>query len=177
MVELTSCSSEFVVLAFPFNESLNSTTIFMGDSITAAWLMPEHNAGIPGQTTAQMLNRFSADVVGHGFKRIVILGGTNDVLQRLNLSNISLNLGAIANIAESANIEVILCELPPITNRNEQTKSVNEEIAGLARSRGFLLVDYFTPLSGHPDFFKDGLHPNAMGYAVMEDALSEVVVK
>jgi len=40
-----------------------------------------------------------------------------------------------------------------------------------------LLVDYFTPLSGHPEFFKDGIHPNAMGYAVMEDALSQVVTR
>jgi lysophospholipase L1-like esterase len=55
--------------------------------------------------------------------------------------------------------------------------SVNQEITSLAQSRGLPLVDYFTPLSGHPEFFKDGVHPNALGYAVMEDALSEVVVK
>ncbi len=176
MVALTSCSSEFVVLAFPFSESLNSTTVFMGDSITAAWPMPEHDAGIPGQTTAQMLDRFNADVVGHGFKRVVILGGTNDVLQRLNLSNVSQNLAAMANIAESANIEVVLCKLPPIRNSNGQTKSVNQEITALAQSRRLLLVDYFTPMSGHSDYFKDdGIHPNALGYTVMEATLSGVV--
>jgi acyl-CoA thioesterase I len=132
---------------------------------------------VPGQTSAQMLERFSADVVGHGFKRVVILGGTNDILQRLDLSNVSPNLGAMADIAQSANIEVVLCALPPIRNVNE-VKSVNQDIAALAQSRGLRLVDYFTPISGHPDFFKnDGIHPNALGYTVMESTLSAVVTE
>ncbi|HET6178086.1 MAG TPA: hypothetical protein VFE61_14200 [Candidatus Sulfotelmatobacter sp.] len=46
----------------------------------------------------------------------------------------------------------------------------------LALQQGYLLVDYFTPMSGHPEFFPDGIHPNAAGYAVMEKALSAVVL-
>jgi lysophospholipase L1-like esterase len=150
----------------------------MGDSITYFWSMPEHNVGIPGQTTSQMFDRFSADVLGHGFKRVVILGGTNDVLQRLDLPNVSIYLDRMAAMAESANIEVVLCTLPPLRNRSEQVLTVNQEITTLAQSKGFLLVDYFTPMSGHPDYIKgDGIHPNEVGYAVMESTLSEVVTK
>jgi hypothetical protein len=51
----------------------------MGDSITQSWHLPDHNAGVAGQTTVQMLDRFNVDILGHGFKRVVILGGTNDI--------------------------------------------------------------------------------------------------
>jgi lysophospholipase L1-like esterase len=176
---LTSCGSGYGP-AFPFSKSLNNTSVFMGDSITEGWPLPDHNEGIYGQTTAQMLARFNTDVIGHGYKRVVILGGTNDVnIPQVNVSDVAVNLDAMATMAEASGIEVILCKLPPINQSNltERLTSVNQEITNLAQSKGLLLVDYFTPLSGHPEFFKDGVHPNAMGYAVMEDALSEVVVK
>jgi hypothetical protein len=42
---------------------------------------------------------------------------------------------------------------------------------------GYLLVDYYTPLSGTlRTKFVNGIHPNAAGYAVMEKALSGVVL-
>jgi lysophospholipase L1-like esterase len=176
---LTSCGSGYGP-AFPFSKSLNNTSVFMGDSITEGWPLPDHNEGIYGQTTAQMLARFNTDVIGRGYKRVVILGGTNDVnIPQVNVSDVAVNLDAMATMAEASGIEVILCKLPPINQSNltERLTSVNQEITNLAQSKGLLLVDYFTPLSGHPEFFKDGVHPNAMGYAVMEDALSEVVVK
>jgi acyl-CoA thioesterase I len=175
---LTACGSGYGP-AFPFSNSLNNTSVFMGDSITQGWPLPDHNEGIYGQTTAQMLARFNTDVIGHGYKRVVILGGTNDVnIPQVNISDVTVNLDAMATMAEASGIEVVLCRLPPIgLSDNERLTSVNQEITSLAQSRGLPLVDYFTPLSGHPEFFKDGVHPNALGYAVMEDALSEVVVK
>jgi len=174
---LTSCGSG---IASPFNDSLNSTTIFMGDSITQYWQLPEHNAGVAGQTTVQMLDRFNADVLGHGFKRVVILGGTNDIRLQQSPSTVLLDLDAMGTMAQAAGIEVILCTLPPIPGQNDlrdQVTFVNQEITALVRLRGFQLVDYFTPMAGHPEYFIDGLHPDKLGYAVMETSLSTVVVK
>jgi lysophospholipase L1-like esterase len=178
---LTSCGSGYQP-TFPFSNSLNSTSVFMGDSITQGWPLPDHNEGIYGQTTAQMLVRFQADVIGHGYKRVVILGGTNDIaILQVNVLDVATNLDAMATMAEAAGMEVVLCMVPPrfpsVPPISDRYASVNQEIASLAQSKHLLLVDYFTPLSGHPEFFKDGVHPNVMGYAVMEDALSQVVVK
>jgi lysophospholipase L1-like esterase len=173
---LTSCGSG---PAFPFNDSLNATTAFMGDSITQFWRLPDHNKGISGQTTAQMLDRFNGDVLGHGFKRVVILGGTNDIGLHQILSNVSLNLDAMAAMAQGSGIEVVLCTLPPIFGQNlsDQVTYVNKEITALARSRGYQLVDYFTPMAGHPEYFIDGVHPDKLGYSIMETTLSRVVIK
>jgi lysophospholipase L1-like esterase len=177
MTTLVSCSSEFEP-EFPFSQPLNSTTVFMGDSITKYWAMPEHNVGIPGQTTPEMSERFSADVVGHGYKRVVILGGTNDILLRLDLANVPAYLESMATVAEAANIEVVLCKIPPLKNLNEKVSSVNEEIEELAQSKGYLLVDYYTPMLGRAGYFhSDGIHPTTLGYAVMESTLSQVVTK
>ena len=170
---LTSCGSS----------SLNSTSVFVGDSITQFWPLPKHNAGISSQTTVQMLARFNADVLGHGYKRVVILGGTNDVrFSQTSVLDVSTNLDAMAAIARVAGIEVVLCKIPPIISLDRgdltaQVNSVNDAIAALAEERGYLLVDYYTPMAGHPEYFLDGLHPNSIGYAVMETALWEVVVR
>jgi lysophospholipase L1-like esterase len=178
---LTSCSSEFAP-AYPFSKSLNETTVFIGDSITQFWPMPEHNEGISGQQTAQMLSRFQTDVLSRGYERVVILGGTNDIiLPPHDLSRVSINLDTMATMARAAGMEVILCKLPPITylgnDLNSQVGIVNESIAALASEKGYLLVDYNSSMAGHPDYFRDGVHPKPLGYAVMESTLSEAVTK
>src|SRR6266540_2666492 len=60
--------------------------VFLGDSITDAWVLPESfpgkpyvNRGIGGQTTAQLLVRFHQDVIALHPKVVVILAGTNDI--------------------------------------------------------------------------------------------------
>ena len=62
--------------------------VFMGNSITEYWayyhpdFFSEHHycgRGIGGQTSTQMLARFTADVVNLHPKAVVIMAGTNDV--------------------------------------------------------------------------------------------------
>lgn len=178
---LTCCSTVFLP-EVPFEASLNNTTVFVGDSITHFWPMPAHNAGISGQKTSEMLDRFSRDVLGRGYKRVVILGGTDDIiLPPHDLSIVPVNLKAMAAMARDAGIEVVLCELPPITwggnDMNPQVASVNETIRALANEKGYLLVEYDKSMSGHPEYFHDGVHPTSLGYAVMETVLSEAVTK
>jgi lysophospholipase L1-like esterase len=165
-----------------FSAALNSTSVFTGASIINYWPMPMHNDGIPGQTTSQVLARFSSDVLGHGYARVIILCGTNDIIQNTPdiPDELTANLQAMAVIASDAGIEVVLGELPPATSNgvdlNATIATVNAAIIQLAAQHGYLLVDYNTPLTGHPEDFPDGLHPNAAGYALMEKALAGVVL-
>jgi lysophospholipase L1-like esterase len=62
-----------------FDSQMNSSTVLIGDSITAHWSLPLHNDGVPGQDTAGILAGFQNNVLQHGYKRVVILGGTNDI--------------------------------------------------------------------------------------------------
>jgi lysophospholipase L1-like esterase len=166
-----------------FSIDLNRTSIFMGASIIQFWPLPLHNGGIGGQTTSEVLARFKSEVVGHGYERVIILCGTNDVLQNTpNLvTEISANLKSMGEIATEAGLEVVLSELPPAVwagmDLSPTISAVNASIAQLAKEQGYLLVDYFSPMSGHPEFFPDGVHPSPTGYAVMEKALSAIVVQ
>src|SRR3954451_2223884 len=97
--------------------------VFMGDSITDSWGRgnfastapfftgkPYVNRGISGQTTAQMLLRFYADVIALKPKAVVFLGGTNDIAGNLGpvtLESIENNLAAMADIARANGIKVV----------------------------------------------------------------------
>jgi PKD repeat protein len=163
-----------------FNPSLNASTVFMGDSITYYWQLLINNSGIAGQRTSDMLARFATDVLGHGYARVVILAGTNDIWSPIAVSGQAVQqIGAMAQMARAAGIEVVLCELPPMLNNpgyyGPLQISFNASLADFARTNGYLLVDYYTPMAGHPEYFLDGVHPNTIGYVVMEAALSSVV--
>jgi PKD repeat protein/lysophospholipase L1-like esterase len=163
-----------------FSSSLNNSTVFMGDSITNFWPLPVNNAGISGQHASQMLERFASDVLGHGYARVVILAGTNDIwFPGVGTDQAVEQIESMAQMARAAGIEPVLCELPPMTSDpdyfNPLDVAFNAALADFAITNGYLLVDYYTPMVGHPEYFVDGVHPNAAGYAVMEAALSAVV--
>jgi GDSL-like Lipase/Acylhydrolase family len=165
-----------------FADELNSSTVFMGDSITAFWPLPVHDAGVPGDHASEMLARFQTDVIGHGYARVVILAGTNDILIPIAASSGALDqIESMAQMARSAGIQVILCELPPATYQgNDYSPPIatfNTALIDFAASDNYLLVDYYTPLLGQPQDFIDGIHPNAAGYTLMEAALSAVLVQ
>ena len=179
-----SPSSPVTVVVAPttYSSALNSTSDFIGASIIHYWPMPQHNDGVPGQTSPQVLARFSSAVLNHGYQRVIILCGTNDILDGLPdlTTELPANLKAMADIAKSAGIEVVLSKLPPAnsngTDLDGTVTAANNAIAQMAAQNGYLIVDYYTPLFGHPEDFVDGIHPNASGYAVMEKALSAVVL-
>jgi lysophospholipase L1-like esterase len=165
-----------------YHSRVNPNIAFMGDSITNYWSLPVTNLGVPGNTTTQMLARFPAEVLGNNYKAMVLLGGTNDVrvvhqpigpVVDTAISNIS----EMASQAEANNLEVVLCLIPPIQIETDtvRVEALNTAIQALAAEHNYKLRDYYTPMVGHPEYFKDTLHPNAQGYAVMQKALAVVI--
>ncbi|WP_221312479.1 GDSL-type esterase/lipase family protein [Granulicella aggregans] len=155
--------------------SFNDETVFLGDSITCFWSLPEHNAGIPGQTTSQIEARFQTAVVQSGLPKVVILTGANDVrVANPDYSGVLANIQKMVAQGKQAGIDVILCELTPITCCDTQVRTLNAMIKDYAKSRNLLLVDYYTPMAGKDStYLGDGLHPNALGYSIMEDTLTK----
>lgn len=153
----------------------NEHDAFMGDSITQGWTLPRVNLGIHGQTTAQMLVRFPHQIIGHGYTTVFILGGTNDVLLHIDPQATVANLGHMADLAESAKIEPVLAEIPPIFRDHgafsPAVVALNQQIVQLADSRHLKLVNYYGALIDHPDFESDGVHMKRRGYLMMDIAL------
>lgn len=181
LLYIEGCSSGpngMVTPTTAFDSASNRTSVFVGASIIQWWPLPVHNAGIFGQTTTQMLERFKADVLGHGYARVIILGGVNDVLQQGSDPpvQITTNLKSMASIARGAGLDVILISLPPLTyngaDLNASVSRANAGIQQLAADQGYVFVDIFTPMHGHKEYFIDGIHRNALGYSIMERSLA-----
>ncbi len=161
------------------------------------------NRGIGGQTTAQMLVRFRADVVAIQPKAVVILAGTNDIAGNagpVTPETVEDDLAAMAEMARLHGIKVVLASLLPISDDKKDAAglpvvrsvdrppatllAINRWMAEYARTNGHVYADYFSAVVGRDGMLKaeltgDGLHPNAAGYAVMapvaERAISEAL--
>ena len=176
-------------------------TVFMGDSITEGWramrpgFFPPARAcrGISGQTTPQMVLRMMADVVALKPRAVHIMGGTNDIAGNTGAITVAQtcdNLAAMAAIARTSGIAVILASVPPATNfpwrpgleTRAPIAAINRWAAGFARATGATWIDYHPALADaegamRPGFASDGVHPTAKGYAAMEAVAAPVLAR
>ena len=175
--------------------------MFFGDSITDNWSKPDYggffpgkpyvNRGIGGQTTAQMLLRFRADVLELQPKVVVILAGTNDIAGNagpVTLDQVQDNLASMAELARAHGIRVVFASLLPVSDDKQDAngqaltrtrqrptatiRELNRWLAAYAAKNGHVYLDYFTATADAAGLLlsplnDDGLHPNARGYAVM----------
>ena len=167
--------------------------VFMGDSITEGWHFdgpdglfsgkPYINRGISGQTSPQMLVRFRQDVIELQPKVVAILAGTNDIAGNtgpMTLEQTEDNLASMADLATANRIRVVLCSVLPAYDfpwrpglePAPKIVALNTWIKSYAAEKGYVYVDYHSAMKDQRDglpanFSKDGVHPNAAGYAVM----------
>jgi len=177
--------------------------VLMGDSITEEWLRlrPDFFAdngyvgrGISGQVSAQMLVRFRQDVIDLEPAAVVINAGTNDVAENQGPYNEDFTLGNIVSMTELAQangIAVVLTSVlpaakfiwrPALTDAADKIAALNARIKAYAAEKGIPYVDYYTPMvvsdpsrALNPDYSKDGVHPIAEGYSVMEPLVVEAI--
>src|SRR5690606_33034951 len=176
--------------------------VFMGNSITEGWwqqrpgFFGDHGyvgRGIGGQTTPQMLIRFTPDVIDLGPKAVVILAGTNDIAGNTGPSTVKMitdNLAAMSQLAKAHDIKVILASILPVkeypwskdADAVGMIAAVNQWMKGYAKTQGFTYLDYFSAMAdkdqGLPKKYSgDGVHPNEAGYAVMEKLVLKAIKK
>ena len=100
--------------------------VFMGDSITDFWNLPEFfpgkpyvNRGIGGQVTAQMLVRMYPDVISLKPAAMVLLAGTNDIARNngpVTLRMIEEDIMAMTELAQLHGIKVLLSSVTPVSD-------------------------------------------------------------
>ena len=151
--------------------------VFIGDSITEGWDVAAAfhefsvtNAGISGQTTAQMSARFKTSVLDAKPAIVVIEGCWNDIHKIENADQG--HVYTMAAQAKAAGARVLLLRMTPTTERLADIAAWNRGLEQVAASAGVELVDTFTPMadgggSVRPGLLLDRVHPNVSGYAVM----------
>jgi lysophospholipase L1-like esterase len=168
--------------------------VFMGNSITDGWINvspdffkghPSYlDRGIGGQTTPQMLIRFRQDVIDLKPRVVLILAGINDIAGNTGPSTLGMienNLASMAQLAKANGIKVILCSVLPAYDIPwragiepiQKIIDLNKWIKDFSVKNHFIYLDYYSAMvderKGLPaKYSKDGVHPTAAGYAVME---------
>lgn len=176
-------------------------TVFMGDSITqgdsaafdvqpgaTSWVRYavadrrspwafDANVAVAGQTLGMMQARFAHDVLARHPKAVVIMGGTNDVLQGLPLEGAMASLRAMVEAAQAEGAEVWVVAPPPLAHliaRPIEPLVLAE--AALAADTGASFVDPRAALSDDdgdwlPGLSSDGVHPTPEGASRLADAI------
>ncbi|MFT4223386.1 SGNH/GDSL hydrolase family protein [Dysgonomonas sp.] len=177
--------------------------VFIGNSITQGWadqrpdFFKSNNyvgRGIGGQTSPQLLSRFRQDVINLKPTAVVINIGTNDIAENTGSYDPAFTLGNIMSMAELAKangIKVILSSVLPVAEYpwRKEIKDVPDKIDALnagirayAKKNKFAYIDYYAVMHDEnraliSSYGKDGVHPTAEGYEVMEKVAKTVIDK
>jgi lysophospholipase L1-like esterase len=181
-----------------------SRVVFLGDSITDYWKLPDYfpgkpyiNRGIDGQTTPEMLVRFRQDVINLRPKVLVVLAGTNDiagVTGRTVNEEIEANYASMAELARAHGIRVVFASVLPVHNYTHDAEesfalrprdrilALNKWLKDYCAKNGFVYLDYFGALVDERGMLKraladDGLHPTDAGYKIMASLAEKAIQK
>ena len=181
-----------------------SRVVFLGDSITDYWKLPDYfpgkpyiNRGIDGQTTPEMLLRFRQDVIDLHPKVVVVLAGTNDIAgvtgPALN-QDIEANYASMAELARAHRIRIVFASVLPVNNYThdaeesfalrprERILALNKSLRNYCAKNRFVYLDYFSALVDERGMLKraladDGLHPTDAGYKIMAPLAEKAIQK
>lgn len=167
--------------------------VLMGDSITENWARAEPamfqtgriaGRGVSGQTSAQMLVRFRADVVALRPRVVHILAGTNDIAGNAGVSSPDAyknNIMTMVDLARANGIQVILGAMPPADRffwqptlrPAEKINELNAWLRAYAAEKQIAFIDYHAALADEAGGMRrelsvDGVHPNRDAYAIMD---------
>ncbi|TDW50457.1 lysophospholipase L1-like esterase [Curtobacterium sp. PhB42] len=172
---------------------LTGTTIAVaGDSIptyamlySGGKLSKTVNAGISGNTTAQMLARVKSDVIAYKPAVCVVLGGTNDSATPVELTDFAANIAGIVLALRVAGIAPVLCTIPTINSTAQRAVIIryNTWLRRYSAQQGIPLLDFYT-LSVDPETGNllqsamgntDGTHPGNIGNALLGKYAADIL--
>ena len=173
--------------------------VCVGDSITEGFANPNNwphqlktrldgdwevvNRGVGGDKTADMLARIN-DALYLEPHFVIIMGGTNDLASgEVALTTTQANIRAMCDRVESHGAVPVLCTVPPTKFHLARQDTLNGWITEYAHLKGYPLIDFYAVIDdpSHPGYsnptlvMSDGVHPNAVGYTAMGNAIDLTV--
>lgn len=181
--------------------------IFIGDSLTYGYGVSKKdnwvtqlknnlngnilNKGVNGNTTTDMLFRFTEDVISNNPNLVFIMGGTNDLLTSSTPNKIINNIELMIKEALEKTTEIIIGIPPSIiptdANRlfmpsphynycNEMLPILRNELIKLCNSYKVKFIDFYTETKNTDNnIFSDGIHLNPLGQSLLYKCAKEVL--
>jgi lysophospholipase L1-like esterase len=148
-------------------------------SVQAGNMTDNRNEGHPGAVITQ-IGAFANQSLSQRPNVILVMAGTNDMVQSLNVSDAPKRLGALLDGCHTAcpDAVILVAQLTPAADPTTQANvnAYNPEIPGLVATKvkngaKVLTVDMTAYVS--IENLGDGLHPNDIGYENMAKAWME----
>jgi acyl-CoA thioesterase-1 len=131
-------------------------------------------AGVPGEVTAQALERLPAALDEYAPRLLLLCIGGNDFLQRLGNAQAERNVRAMVQLAKSRGIGVVLIGTP----EPALLPSPPAFYDAVARDFG---IPYeggvITEVLKNASLKSDAIHPNARGYRIIAERVAERLKK
>ncbi|MBW2466443.1 MAG: arylesterase [Deltaproteobacteria bacterium] len=125
---------------------------------------PVINAGIPGDTTADALQRLETDVLERSPRIVLLTLGGNDMKNGVDKTIAFKNLRQIVKAIQARNALVVIGGVKMLF----WDRGYAAEYEKLADETGALLIpNVLKGLVGHNDLMSDAIHPNEAGYEIM----------
>jgi acyl-CoA thioesterase I len=134
---------------------------------------PVINAGVPGDTTAEALERLARDVLAQSPDLVLITLGGNDLKNGVAKDIAFENLYKIVESIQEQGARVIIGGLKfPLRDRG-----YGKAYKKLADETGASLIpNILEGIFGNRGLMSDPIHPNAKGYKIMAERFQEAII-
>jgi lysophospholipase L1-like esterase len=133
------------------------------------------NAGLPGEVSAQGVERLPALLDRYRPQLLLLCHGGNDLLRRINTSITRSNIEAMIETARQRNIPVLLIGVPKPGLMFLDTADIYNEIAEKYK---LVYEDEILPdVESDHALKSDQIHPNAEGYQRIAAALYQLLTR
>lgn len=131
------------------------------------------NAGVPGEVSAEGLQRLPKLLEQHNPALLILCHGGNDILQKKDLNQLRSNLETMILLAKAKEVEVVLIAVPEFGVLRLTPPSLYHE---LSEKHSLKIEEDILPDLLHDNRYKsDLIHPNAAGYEQMAKAVEKVI--
>lgn len=127
------------------------------------------NAGVPGEVTAQGLERLADALDEYAPQLLILCLGGNDMLRRVDEQRIASNLEQMVAMSRARGVPVLLLGVPRPALMGMESASFYEEIA--ARWQVPLEAEIIPEVLAERRLKSDTIHPNAEGYRRIANAV------
>lgn len=138
------------------------------------------NAGVPGDTSADGLERLQDLLDNHEIDLLIVELGGNDFLRRMPEAETMNNLKSIIIEIKANNIQPILVAIPEFSPFGAAVGSLSDHslYEKLAKETNTPLIkDVFSDVLAKNGLKADPIHPNAEGYRIIEENLRKSLMK
>ncbi len=147
------------------------------------WPSQVLNHGKSGERTSNGVNRLVTKLNTYSLDYVLLLEGTNDILDGVSYETTLYNLGIMVDYCINYDVKPIIATLPPMKKSSNKGGYVDEipniynpGIRDIANQRGISLSDQYSAFDGRWNSCSDdGIHPNEGGYQVMAQRWYETI--